>query len=129
MAKAYKKCNAAAFAVFLFEFIMRFGVPARLITDQGSNFIGKVGELLAAKLRHRHAVLSKGNSQGNAICERRHRVVNKGLMCQLAAAKCGTKEELALVFGWSGVQHQHNTQQAGSFATHVADGPPTQDFR
>ena len=83
MAKAYKKCSAAAFADFLFEFIMRFGVPARLITDQGSNFIGKVGEFLAAKLRYRHVVLSKGNSQGNAICERRHRVVNKGLMCQL----------------------------------------------
>jgi len=83
IAKATKTLNARKAADFLLDVVTTYGVPRRIITDWGTEFVNKIFKHLANRLRHRHVKISVKNSQGNSDLERKHRAHNEGVLSQL----------------------------------------------
>ena len=83
IAKATKNLNSRKAAEFLLDIVTTYGVPKRIITDWGTEFVNKVFQHLKNRLRYRHVTISVKNSQGNSDLERKHRAYNEGVIAQL----------------------------------------------
>ena len=82
-AKCYKKLNAKVMSEFLFDFIVIFGVPKKILTDQGPEFMNSVMLHLRNRLGFLKLTTSSKSKTGNSLIERKNRVVNNGILAQL----------------------------------------------
>ena len=89
--KAIKKLNAKVYAEFLMDFIVTFGLPKRILTDQGGEFMNDVAVHLKNRFKFKTLYASSKNSQGNSKIERLNRAFNEGIIAQLIQA-CDKKE-------------------------------------
>lgn len=64
---------------FVTQIIARHGVPAKLITDCGANFIGQVMKEVCLLLRIKKLQTTSYHSEGNSTCERQHRTYEEFL--------------------------------------------------
>ena len=82
MGKAVKKLNSRVVADYLMSYCCECGVPKRIITDWGPEFIGKVFQHLRNRLRHEHMRITIKNKRGNSKVERCHRAIDNGMVAQ-----------------------------------------------
>lgn len=82
---------------FFNGWIVRFGSPVYLVTDQGRNFTShlfkEVSSLLGIELKHTTAY----HPQCNGLIERAHRTLKAALMCRLQASTTSWSLELPVV--------------------------------
>ncbi|KRH91712.1 putative LTR retrotransposon, partial [Pseudoloma neurophilia] len=79
-ARAIKKKSAKNIALFIWEeIILRHGPPARILTDQGAEFMNRVVEKLCQMVGSKKTYTSAYNPKCNGACER----FNRSLMEKL----------------------------------------------
>eukprot|EP00918_Siedleckia_nematoides_P102855 GHVU01224582.1.p1 GENE.GHVU01224582.1~~GHVU01224582.1.p1 ORF type:complete len:1078 (+),score=119.63 GHVU01224582.1:223-3456(+) len=64
--------SAAVAREFVATWVSRYGVPKRVLTDRGSNFIATFNEECCHRLRMKRSLASPYHPQGNSIVERFH---------------------------------------------------------
>ena len=62
---------------FVEHWIVRFGCPVNLHSDQGSNFISKLFRSLCSELRFQRTSTTSYHPQGNAMIERAYRTIEE----------------------------------------------------
>jgi hypothetical protein len=67
--------------------ISRFGVPAILTTDRGTQFSSALWSLLCQRLGIRHVMTTSYHPQSNGLVERAHRQMKEALKARLAGDK------------------------------------------
>jgi transposase InsO family protein len=67
--------------------ISRFGVPAVLTTDRGTQFSSALWSLLCQRLGIRHVMTTSYHPQSNGLVERAHRQMKEALKARLAGDK------------------------------------------
>ena len=68
------------------QWVARFGVPATLTSDQGSQFTSSIWAALCSKLQTTHINTTAYHPQSNGMVERVHRQLKEGLKARGAAA-------------------------------------------
>lgn len=90
VAKALNEATAENTAVFIYEEIcMKFGCPAEILSDRGSNFMAKVLERYLEKLRIKHLRTSAYHPRTNGKVEK----VNESLVLMIEKAVMGAKHK------------------------------------
>lgn len=69
-AKAVKEISGAAFALFLSEWIGRYGIPKTILTDNAPTFVNKLVADVTKTFNITHRTSAPEHSQGNALAER-----------------------------------------------------------
>lgn len=69
--RALPEATASNIVKFIYEeIVLKFGCPAELITDRGSNFMSKVLQQYTSLIRTKHGFTSAFHPRSNAKCER-----------------------------------------------------------
>lgn len=77
IAKAVRKADAETAAKFLvFEVILRYNTPRKIITDRGSIFTGELFRHLTKYLGITHSLTTSFHAQTNGLCERTHQTLH-----------------------------------------------------
>ena len=69
-AKAVKDQMAERFVRYFAAFCSRFGIPSKIVTDNGKQFDNKCLDSIREQFGTEHQITPAGHSQGNSICER-----------------------------------------------------------
>jgi transposase InsO family protein len=81
-----KDIEAATIAdSFVREWLPRFGVPAKVTTDRGTQFTASTWSSLCVKLGIEHIMTTAYHPQANGMVERSHRQLKNSLRARLAA--------------------------------------------
>jgi len=88
--------------IFVDNWIARFGVPKRLITDQGRQFESNIFNDLLNRLGSQRIKTTAFHPQSNGIVERFHRTLKNSLRT-LAAAKDWVKQLPLILLGWRNI--------------------------
>ena len=81
-----KSITAKSVAVGMMEIFSRTGIPLQMVTDQGTQFVGKVMEHLCSSLHIDKLKTTPYHPEGNGVCERMHGTLGAMLT---KAAKAG----------------------------------------
>lgn len=71
----------ATAAAFISNFICRFGCPRAILTDQGTNFTGRLMQELTKQFKIRHFKTTSFHPQSNGSLERSHQVLCEYIKC------------------------------------------------
>jgi len=80
---------------FVNTWISRFGVPATLMTDRGTQFTGATWRCLCSSLGIQHVMMTASNPQSNGMIERFYRQLKEALR-----ARCAGKDWLVEHLPW-----------------------------
>jgi transposase InsO family protein len=105
--------------MFVTTWISRFGVPAVIVTDRGSNFTSAVWAGMCHRLGVQHRTTTAYHPQANGICERWHRRLKDAL--RSAATTDTWQEDLPLIL--LGLRAQPRTEDDTSPAEAVYGSP------
>jgi transposase InsO family protein len=100
---------------FLVSWICRFGVPKRLITDRGTNFMSTLLEEICEFLGIQHAPTTAYRPQGNAQNERSHKDLHSYLAMFLAEADAENWENYLAHAAWIHNSSYHESLQTSPF--------------
>ena len=81
-----RSISAKAVAMGMAEIFCRTGIPLQLVTDQGTQFVGKMVECLCSNMRIEKIKTTPYHPEGNGVCERMHGTLGAMLT---KAAKAG----------------------------------------
>lgn len=88
-ARALEEADAQSIVHFLYEeIICRHGVPARMTTDRGTEFINELVAALASTYKIHHIRTTAYHPQGNGQVERTNRII-KDILAKITPAKPG----------------------------------------
>ena len=76
----------ACIDTFTANWVARFGVPARLTTDRGAQFVSHAWEVFCKRLGIEHVKTTAYHPQANGLVERSHRQLKDALRARLAGA-------------------------------------------
>ena len=71
---------------FLFNWVARFGVPATLTSDRGTQFVGATWQKMCGQLGIQHVCTTAYHPQANGMVERAHRQIKDALRAREAGA-------------------------------------------
>jgi len=71
---------------FVLEWVARFGVPATVTTDRGTQFSGSVWKCMCKQLGTRHVSTTAYHPQANGLVERFHRALKEAIKARSAGA-------------------------------------------
>ena len=74
-----KDKKAETMALAMYKYITRYGLPKRIVTDRGSEFVNKLMEELTKRLGVDHVLATAHHHQSMGIVERVHRVFRDGI--------------------------------------------------
>lgn len=76
-----EETSFAVTKAFLKVWICRYGVPTTIVSDNGSVFVAEVFEQLCNRIGITHLKSTTYHPKGNALVEKFHQSLKKGLMC------------------------------------------------
>ena len=82
---------------FMDHWVSRFGLPKKIVTDQGRNFTSNLFQSLATQLGIDACKITAYHPQANGIVERWHRSLKAALMCRLKTKREKWADHLAPV--------------------------------
>ena len=88
---------ATCAAIFLCGWIARFGIPSRVITDQGSQFTSALWREMASLLGISPVMTTAFHPQSNGMIERVHRTLKERLVLRSLGSLSGWMANLPLV--------------------------------
>jgi hypothetical protein len=101
--------------LFLTEWVCQFGVPKRILTDRGSNFLSHTMKELNSSLGVHHVKTAAYHPQGNGQNERTHRQLHSYLSMFLSPTTRRTWDTMLKYASWVHNSSHHEALQASPF--------------
>lgn len=109
--------------VFLSQWICQFGVPKRIVTDRGTNFMSAVFRRLCEFLGIKHCPTTAYNPQGNAENERSHKELHSYIAMYLSEAGSDNWDLLLGQAAWTHNSTYHSTLGRSPFEVLTGQKP------